>query len=48
MKLLLNYDYNLFPFTTASYIEDAAYEIKGIEVMHRNDYQMRKPDLILI
>ncbi len=47
MKLLLNYDYSLYPYTTASYFEMAAKRIEGIELLHTEDIKKTKPDFIL-
>lgn len=47
MKLLLNYDYSLYPYTTASYFEMAVKKISGIEVLHVEDALTKKPDLII-
>ena len=47
MKLLLNYDYNSYPYTTASYIEMAAKRKENIEVYHWGNFKIPKPDLII-
>ncbi len=47
MKLLLNYDYSQYPYTTASYFEMEAQKIEGIEVLHFDVKSHVKPDLIL-
>jgi hypothetical protein len=47
MNLLLNYDYDSYPYTTASYLEMAAKEIKDIKVLRCDPDLQDKPDLII-
>ena len=47
MKILLNYDYSVYPFTTASYIEMAAKKMPGVEVYHLGEIALADVDLII-
>lgn len=47
MNLLLNYDYKLYPFTAASYIEMAALKLNYVRVFHTDTLGDRIPDLII-
>jgi len=47
MNLLLNYNYSLYPYTAASYLEMAALKLKEIKLFHTDTIGERKPDLII-
>jgi hypothetical protein len=47
MKILLNYDYKAYPYTTASYIEMAGKKMEGVEVIRLPELGDQKPDLII-
>jgi hypothetical protein len=46
-NIILNYDYNHYPFTTASYLDDAAKKIKGINCYRITEDYPAKPDLVI-
>jgi len=46
MNLLLNYDYNSYPYTTASYIEMACKKIQGLRTFRLSEIQNQKMDLV--
>ena len=47
IKILLNYDYSLYPYTTASYIEMASKEIEGVRCYKVNEKHPEKIDLVI-
>lgn len=47
MKILLNYMYDLYPFTTASYIQKAIERRSDLELILRDDLATKKPDIII-
>ncbi len=47
LKILINYDYSAFPFTTASYLEFAGKNIRGVEIYRRGQAKLKDVDLIL-
>ncbi len=46
-KILINYDYSLYPFTTASYLEMAGKRMKGIEIYRLSEINPEDVDLII-
>ena len=47
IKILINYDYSLFPFTTASYLELAGTRMKNVSIYRRGRISCDKVDLII-
>lgn len=47
MKLVLNYDYKAYPYTTASYVELAAKQIPGVELFRVPELTDQTPDLVI-
>ncbi len=47
MKIVLNYDYSAYPFTTASYLEMAAKKTPGVECYRRGQIDAEKANLII-
>jgi spore maturation protein CgeB len=47
MRIIINYNYRDYPYTTASYFEMAAREIKGIELVHTDNPDLSNIQFIL-
>lgn len=47
LKILINYDYQYFPFTTASYLEIAAKRRNDLKMYRRGRLEPREADLII-
>ena len=47
VKILLNYDYTQYPYTTASYLEMAGKRMAGVEIYRREEIDPAKVDLVV-